>query len=212
MWLLQTKVDFTGTDLYLADLVEKGMKAGGFPTKLKTGRSMYWALEMDGEKVFLLLGSGDRRAALYLAMINIKISSIIQARTTSTTCDSKPSIILKSCGKSNDSPCLALTMFRKMFHTSAQPPRYLVTRQPCQNLLQVVSPIPFKELTPLRSLTRFLWSYVTSTSTIESEPPGYKLGRSYGSEKIWGSMITRAPCPRLCDLHSYWRRYLWSPR
>lgn len=64
MWLLQTKVDFTGTDLYLADLVEKGMKAGGFPAKLKTGRSMYWALEMDGEKVFLLLGSGDRSAAL----------------------------------------------------------------------------------------------------------------------------------------------------
>lgn len=50
-------------------LLEKGMKAGGFPTKLKTGRSMYWALEMDGEKVFLLLSSGDRSAALYLAMI-----------------------------------------------------------------------------------------------------------------------------------------------
>jgi len=30
-----------GTDLILADLVEKGMKAGGLPTRVKTGRSMY---------------------------------------------------------------------------------------------------------------------------------------------------------------------------
>lgn len=63
---------------------------------------------------------GDRSVALYLT---IKISWIIQARTSSTTCDSEPSIILKSCGKPNDSPCLTLTIFRKMFHTSAQPPQ-----------------------------------------------------------------------------------------
>ena len=30
-----------GTDLILVDLVEKGMKAGGLPTEVKTGRSMY---------------------------------------------------------------------------------------------------------------------------------------------------------------------------
>jgi hypothetical protein len=34
-------MEITGTDLYLADLIEKGMKAGGFPTVLKTGRSCY---------------------------------------------------------------------------------------------------------------------------------------------------------------------------
>lgn len=34
-------VDIAGTDLYLADLVEKGMKARRIPTKLKTGRSIY---------------------------------------------------------------------------------------------------------------------------------------------------------------------------
>ncbi len=30
-----------GTDLYLADLVEKGMKAAGIPTEVKAGRKVH---------------------------------------------------------------------------------------------------------------------------------------------------------------------------
>ena len=34
-------MSIAGTDLILADLVEKGMKAGNLPARVKTGRSMY---------------------------------------------------------------------------------------------------------------------------------------------------------------------------
>jgi len=40
MSLLPTNVGITGTDLILADLADKGMEAGGLPTRVKTGLSM----------------------------------------------------------------------------------------------------------------------------------------------------------------------------
>ena len=43
----QNNVSAAGTDLILADLVAKGMKAGNLPTRVKTGRSMFWRPERD---------------------------------------------------------------------------------------------------------------------------------------------------------------------
>jgi hypothetical protein len=39
--LSHSYLNIIGTDLLLADLVEKGMKARGLSTKLKTGRSIH---------------------------------------------------------------------------------------------------------------------------------------------------------------------------
>ena len=50
MSLLPTNVGITGTDLILADLADKGMKAGGLPTRVKTGLSM--SVGMDAQVLF----------------------------------------------------------------------------------------------------------------------------------------------------------------
>ncbi len=38
---MQLMMCITGTDLILAELVDRGMAAGGLPTQVTTGRSMY---------------------------------------------------------------------------------------------------------------------------------------------------------------------------